>query len=596
MKAFIFLFFCFCIQVNAQIYNQKIWATYHFGVASSAIDVCFDHEGNIIVLGTIENIQSPPYYDSFTTLGAHKRNFDIANTNTSIYNDIDITLSKFNSDGELLWATQFGSNDGELANKLVIDSNNNIYFVGLSGGTTGVATPGAFQEEYPWDQQGSGFLTKFDTNGVQQWGTYISYSNFLGLCVDQNDNIFVNGITQFGTNITTVGVYQENFQNFINPEIPDDLPYNGFVMKFDNNGNQLASTYLGKVVNTEGVSHIEVDEGGNLLVVQYTNYLSNNQFATPGCHQNMNSTTTSMRDVTITKLNNSLTEVLWSTYFGGNGNCSIQSVLCKNNNIYLVGSTRESNNIVTSGCYQSNFIGTGSNGFVAKFDNNGERQWGTYFPVGIINLVVNENNLYICGTASNINNILTTTGSYQNILGGVNDGFFSEFNTDGSHNWSSFFGGEADEKINSITIKDNNLVLFGSTRSVSNISTFGSHQSNLDIGNITLDSPYCENMFLAKFNKDNLSTIDFSNLQLQLSPNPNNGQFTITGNINNLQKNMSLLIYDSLGRQIASKAIQVTGNQINQEFSFVNQLSQGLYFAKISDGKSVLQTFKVLVD
>ena len=585
---------------NAQIYNQKTWATYYFGASSGGEVQVIDNDGNVIVLGSLTKRLPFPYHENFTTAGAHKSGF----STTSINFDLDCTLSKFTPSGNLVWATQFGGDSLDTCKKMVLDSDNNIYFVGTTSSITGIATLGSFDESLPQGIGSKLFLTKFDTNGVQQWGTYINGSSAdIGICMDANENIYVNGKTKAISGISTFGVYQYDYQDYINVENPSAGSYNGFVMKFDTNGNRLAATYLGKTTVNGLSSKIAVDGSGNLIVIQHTNYYSNNQLATPGCYQNMTSTsaTYDSGEATITKLNSSLSQVLWSTYYGGinNGGATIFSVACDNNTIFIAGRAQQANNFTTPGCFQPNVLNNSAlngPGFITSFNADGARLWATYNPETVFNMSISNNKLYICGSTNDGNNNLGTLNSYQSIyVGGFGDGYFSEFNTDGTRNWSSYFGGEGYENINSISVKDNNMYVTGFTGSINNISTTGSLQPNFNIGNLTPSTSNI-NMFLAKFNKDNLTTNDFSNLQLQLSPNPNNGQFTITGNINNLQKNISLLIYDTLGRQIASKEVQITGNQINHEFNFANQLSQGLYFAKISDGISVLQTFKVLVN
>ena len=583
---------------NAQVYNQKTWATYYFGAISRANNVAVDNEGNIIVLGSVSKIQPLPYYIGFTTVGAHKPGFDASGTNY----DKDCTLSKFSPDGNLIWATQFGGQSDDDPYQLILDSNNNIYFSGNTRSNSGIATVGSFDENPPTSFDSKRFLTKFDTNGVQQWGTYINgFGLSASICIDINNHIYFNGNTSAASGISTTGAYQYDYQNYVIVENPTANVSNGFVLKFDSNGNRLAGTYLGKTNPNISVFEVTTDSNGDVIVVQHTNYYSNNQLATPGCYQNMTCTSALNNvEATITKLNSSLSQIIWSTYYGGiNGNTQIFSVACHNNTIFIGGQATQSNNFTTAGCFQANVLNNTpiyGSGFIASFNSDGVRQWATYYPERVDDISVFNNKMYVTGATNSGNNNLATIGSYQNIFnGGTSDGFFSEFNLDGSRNWSSYFGGENFDRIYSIFMKANNLYIVGTTFSSNNISTIGSLQPNLNIGNLGINQSGKGNMFLAKFNKDNLSTNNFSNLQLQMSPNPNNGQFTLTGNINNLQKNMSLLIYDGLGRQITSKEIQVTGNQINHEFNFANQLSQGLYFAKITDGKTVLQTFKVLV-
>ncbi|MEI7504122.1 MAG: hypothetical protein WCJ61_12645, partial [Paludibacter sp.] len=70
---------------------------------------------------------------------------------------------------------------------------------------------------------------------------------------------------------------------------------------------------------------------------------------------------------------------LWGTYYGGN-NSEWGAHGCTDNfsNVFIAGRTESDNNIATAGSYQSTRAGAGD-GYLAKFNAAGQRQWGTYF-------------------------------------------------------------------------------------------------------------------------------------------------------------------------------------------------------------------------
>lgn len=82
---------------------------------------------------------------------------------------------------------------------------------------------------------------------------------------------------------------------------------------------------------------------------------------------------------------------------------------------------------------------------------------------------------------------------------------------------------------------------------------------------------------------------------MRVAPNPSNGRFVLKGSLNQNYEQLVLKIYDSLGRVIAESTVQTIGNTIEQEFDFSSVLTKGIYFAKLTNGKNTLDTFKVLV-
>lgn len=69
---------------------------------------------------------------------------------------------------------------------------------------------------------------------------------------------------------------------------------------------------------------------------------------------------------------------IWGSYFGGNGEEYGWIKPDKNNDIILAGYSTSSNNIATTGSYQSTKVG-GADAFISKISKDGERYWGTYY-------------------------------------------------------------------------------------------------------------------------------------------------------------------------------------------------------------------------
>lgn len=180
---------------------------------------------------------------------------------------------------------------------------------------------------------------------------------------------------------------------------------------------------------------------------------------------------------------------VWGTYYGTAGidfsySCSTDAA----GNVFLSGTVGGGSvNIATTGAHQTTFNGT-NDAFLAKFDANGVRQWGTYYggtgtDYGLVSSIDPSGNIYLGGyTASST--AIATAGSHQSIYGGgTNDAFIVKFNTNGTRLWSTYYGGTAsDEAYGCATDASGNVYLTGRTASSNAIATAGAHQATFGGG------------------------------------------------------------------------------------------------------------------
>lgn len=188
---------------------------------------------------------------------------------------------------------------------------------------------------------------------------------------------------------------------------------------------------------------------------------------------------------------------IWSTYYGGSGNEDNSHVVVdKWNNVYLSGGTSSANSIATANAYQSS-IGSYADAYLAKFNSNGVRIWGTYYGGdqgdGATGCAVDDSgNVYLAG-ATNSTSLVATPASFQMTYGGGNsDAFLAKFDSSGTLNWATYLGGANDDQgYGCATDLSGNICVFGITNSPSGIASPICWQSNLSGFN---------DAFLAKFN------------------------------------------------------------------------------------------------
>jgi gliding motility-associated-like protein len=229
-------------------------------------------------------------------------------------------------------------------------------------------------------------------------------------------------------------------------------------------------------------SSISTDSFGNAYVAGSTSAL-NSSYATTGAHQTTQSS--AYLNGIIEKFSPDGIR-LWGTYYGGQNYCDISDIKIDfQNNVIVTGSTQDQTNISTVGSYKPNLTGY-SDAFLVKFNNAGARLWGTYFggeyqDLGFAVDVDNNNNIYLIGqttstTAIAINSNFQTHINEDPNFSNTIDGYLTKFGSGGNLIWSTYVGGENRDQLNDIVVKNNYLIIGGTTSSFSNISTPGVFQ------------------------------------------------------------------------------------------------------------------------
>ncbi|SEI52343.1 Por secretion system C-terminal sorting domain-containing protein [Dyadobacter sp. SG02] len=198
--------------------------------------------------------------------------------------------------------------------------------------------------------------------------------------------------------------------------------------------------------------------------------------------------------------------VEWATYYGGTGEEQIRSVATDpDGNIYVTGTTTSNSNIATAGTSQT-APGGDIDIFVAKFNSNGVRQWGTYYGGAGKDegnsITYSNGQVYIAGET--ISAGMATAGAFQDSPGpnGVSvNSIIARFNVaTGNRNWATYYGGGMTSFASRISVDANgNIFVLGGTA----VNLFP--LSSCAPGNIATAGTYrqgngCTNSWLAKFN------------------------------------------------------------------------------------------------
>jgi hypothetical protein len=438
------------------------WGTYYGGANDDVgLAVATDDNGNVFIAGYSNSAQN------IASSGAHQTTYSGGNR--------DGFIAKFNSSGVRQWGTYYG---GEYVIDIATDASGNIYLTGVCwGDTAGIATKGSHQTTYGGGVSDA-YVAKFNSAGVRQWATYLGGEDSeVGpeITLDVLGNLYVYGRTKSITGIATPGSHQ--------PTAPMG-PF-GFLVKFNSNGVRQWGTYYGN----DGFVYegdVAVDPSGNVYITGYAGKGSGSgaAIATSGAHQTTHNG--GGYDGFVAKFNaNGVRQ--WGTYYGGSGNDVCQDMaIDAAGNVFITGYTTSTSDIATSGAHQktlSTTQGFGSDAFVVKFNSSGVRQWGTYYggigsDYGNGIAVDNLGNVLIVGSTESTTDI-SSSGAYQTNFRGNQDAFVVKFNTSGTREWGTYYGGTDYDLGRDIVVDRTGYVYFvGSTLSLGDVATSGSHQNS----------------------------------------------------------------------------------------------------------------------
>ena len=545
--------------------NVRAWGTYYTGTGQ--VWPNGEERGNSCITDAAGNVYMVGFTSSnsdIATAGAHQTVYAGGPIvfGTGGY---DAFLVKFNSSGVRQWATYYGGSQDDMGISCAVDASGNVYMIGSTSSTSGIATAGAHETTI-----NDGFLVKFNSNGVRQWGTYFE-GNGNACTTDASGNIYIVGLTNSTSGIATAGAHQTVMSG----------SGDAFLVKFNSSGVKQWGTYFGGA--SSGASGMEkglscaTDALGNVYKVGHTP--STSGIATAGAHQTIYGG--SSTDAFLVKFNSSGV-IQWGTYYGGEGvDIGYSCATDASGNVYMAGDAQQQNlpasGISTIGAHQSAYGGGYSDGFLVKFDSNGLRQWGTYYGGSLLDVSFScatdaSGNVYMSGETQSPNGI-ATSGAHQTTVDGA---FLVSFNSSGVRQSGTYYGG-----IKNVCTTDasGNVYMTGYTQSNSGIATTGAHQA------VNGNSGYSD-AFLVKFNGISLGINETINDKLfSIYPNP-------AQSIVNVKADAKLIgtvytIYDNTGKVVLSGTINAENTNVE-----LGNLSVGIYL--FSAGENVQQTFKVI--
>jgi len=380
-----------------------LWATYYGGASAEVTYGVIATSSSVFIAGGSESTTA------IATTGSHQ---------ASLSGSRDGILVKFSSSGVRQWGTYYGGSNWDGLDDITLDASENVYVVGLTNSTTGIATSGSHQSSIGGSYDG--LIAKFNTNGVRQWGTYYGGSSddfVLDIVSDASNNVYICGETSSSTSIATTGAHQT--------VIGGDS--DGFITKFNTNGVRQWGTYYGGS-SDDKANNIARDASANIYVVGQTESVSG--IATTGAHQTSFGAGT---DAFIVKFNTNGVRQ-WGSFYAGDGDEGSWGVVCDpSGNVYFGGGTSSTTNIASSNGYQTSISG-GQDEFLVKFNSSGVRQWGTYYGGTSWDLSVNlaiDGSSFIYNAGATLSSTNIAQNGYYNFYTGNQDAYLVKWQDGG---------------------------------------------------------------------------------------------------------------------------------------------------------------------
>lgn len=195
------------------------WSTRIAGTSTDEIEgFAVDSTGHLYVIGSFAGAPS-----IFNPAGTSV--FTLSNSGSS-----SVFVIKYNSSGTPLWEQTIRGGGNVNAHDIAVDDQGSVYALGRFSST--LTSPLSFNNSGFL----SGFVIKYNTSGVFQWGRRISGEGMIlpgGIAVDNQRNVIASG--QFNTSLTS----------FPGTTLTSAGDSDGFLVKYDTNGNAVWARRIG---------------------------------------------------------------------------------------------------------------------------------------------------------------------------------------------------------------------------------------------------------------------------------------------------------------------------------------------------------------
>jgi hypothetical protein len=215
--------------------GNLIWAQAYGFSSDESMSLAVDGTGNVFYTGNFMNAN--------VTIGTY--NFVNSNPGTG-----DVLTIKFDPNGNIIWGDAAGGTNEDLTLGSTTDSDGNLYIIGGFLSTSLTFGSVTINNSLGVDM----YLVKYLPNGTVDWGftgtgTAIRYG--MDVSTSPDNEVYITGLYVFGP------------LNFGSVSLPTPTTVNGFIVKFDQQGNALWGT-TPTTSDSLSTSEIEISSTGDI--------------------------------------------------------------------------------------------------------------------------------------------------------------------------------------------------------------------------------------------------------------------------------------------------------------------------------------------
>jgi uncharacterized protein (TIGR03437 family) len=338
----------FGARAQSSVFNQPAGLN---GLDRGGAAIAVDAAGNAYVVGAAYTADFP------TTAGVLQPSLRTGTGPASAILPNDAVIMKLNPSGSaLVYSTFLGGAGDDFATGIALDPDGNVYLSGNTNSTDFPTTPGAFQPTTQPPGIYTGFVAKVNPDATKLLvATYLggsSPTDVRGIAIDSARSMYVTGVTSAQNFPVTPGAFRTV-----------GFPFNttAFVTKINAAGTALVySTFLGFASGNFSVPQpplanmaIAVDSAGSAYVAGAT---GDHSFpTTSGSFQPVMGPPNQVASSGfVTKLNPAGSDLVFSTYLGGNYYDGIDAMtLGPDGSVYVTGHTYSTSFPTTPGAFMT---------------------------------------------------------------------------------------------------------------------------------------------------------------------------------------------------------------------------------------------------
>ncbi len=489
----------------------------------------------------------------------------------------DIFVAKYDQAGNYLWAINLGGALDDIGTNVQVDAGGNVYVTGAFQGTVDF-DPGASTINLTAAGGYDVFLAVYSPLGA-----YVSAFNLGGTGNDGGNAIQMDGVG----NIYIAGYFSGTVDfdigagtsNLTSPGVSSDV----FMVKYSGAGVFGWAKSVGGAGN-ELCNAMQLDAIGNVHIIG--TYQGTADFD-PGAGTVNLVSAGGISDIYFAKYDNS-GNYIWAKTIGGVGDDVGNNLqLDGAGNVFLAGYFSSTVDF-DPGAGTSNLVSVGNNDiFLCKYDNNGNYVWangmgGSGADVGSSLKLDAGGNIFLTGSFHTTVDFDASAGTATLSTLGAADVFLAKYDAAGAYLKVTNIGGSASTAYPYGMAMNAAGSVFITGR-FQGFVDFDMSANTINLGSISLDA-----VFLAKY--DNvligLNELKNANEEFSIYPNPNNGQFYLSGEVNDP---LTIEITEATGKVIL-KSIYKNGKLID-----LSSYPKGIYLLRaINDHKPVLSKKIVL--